>query len=310
MSMDFIRDYELDVIATESITQQYVYLDGHAVTTSVSTGIEALSKFKMTANIIVSPNSDNSTSTITLYNIGADNMDAINSDGEREVVLRTRYLIENNGTGTFQEIYRGRVVASETKIVRNNVLTVLHCNAGVPQLAKQITNRVVAVGETPRAVMQYLANEVGVPLNWSATDEGPGTKKEWTIDASVAETVYQLCQKHGYNYFYGKEGITITRSIETNTGVHHTIPPSRVKGYPEVKLDFSTDGGSVTSKAPQIRVRTFLFGNIKIGDQCSVTIFQGNNRTREATFEVESFQFVLDSMDGDAWDCIMEGKEI
>lgn len=311
MTMTFLRDYEIDFTSSPPVPNEYVSLFPHAVRLPSPISISGLTKFKMTANIKSSPNGENIVSTIMLYNIGEDYMEAINTVGDKTIVLRTRYEIEGGGVGTFKEIYRGAIIGVETKLNRNDVITVIHCNPAVAALSRQVTNRVVTVGENAYTIISRLAADAGIELIWSvAGGQGLVVKKDYTLDAKVSDAVQQICDKNGYNFYYGKEGLTITSSVDNTTGRIFTIPPEMVKGYPEIKQDFTSDGTSVTGKDPQVRVRAFVFGDISIGDHARVTVFQPYGKTKNVRFKIESYQYILDSLDGDNWDCIMEGAQV
>lgn len=236
------------------------------------------------------------------------------------VEVRAGYLYDGDQVFTTDDlpiVYLGSVIFSNTTRTSTDLMTTFACTAFNDRAAQAKANRQFTAGAKVKEVFNYLAKTVQMPIrhDW-IKQEDLVILKDRIVEGATMSIVNDWCERYDLRMVTDKGVIKIIdKAVRHVSSLRHTIPLSRIKGYPSLAVDLSKVLKEKTTPVPDVTLETFLYPLISLNDSMLVELIDFSSPQIVGEYAIETQEFIvtsythkLDSHAVGSWETTITGK--
>lgn len=255
-------------------------------------------------------NADEDLHKIRIYNAGPQ-LSKVLQGKEAGVVLRAGYLYEGGVQthSSLPRVYAGKIIGSEIKRERNDLIVTLHCSAIAATLQKVKIAAQFPKGTYISKVFSHIASVLKVPsyIALPLKDDKQLTKI-LSLSGDAIENFKKLITRYGLSgYFFNGTLNVVHRKSRylAGKGSIFTIPKSKILGIPSFVKDIKQSVSEAEDTL--ITFETTLDGRIGLGSLVTITIDDVAGPVTD-TYTVDSVKHSM-SLRGANWRTIVTAKK-
>lgn len=258
--------------------------------------------------------------TINIYNLPPDVITTLSNPFNFYIQIQAGYLYDEGSVNTHDDlpvVYLGSIITTNTNRSTVDVVTTLQCTPFNDRAAKAKSNRTFTAGTSVKAVFNYLATTLTLPVQhyWSAQNT-TFLQKDRIVEGSTLSVINDWCERYNLRMVTDKGVIKIIdKAVKHASSFRHKIPLDRIKGYPSTTIDASKVLKEGTTPVSDVSFKTFLFPRVSLNDSVSIDLIDytapqvlGKYKVSPQDFIVNSYTHAMDSHEGNVWDTTITGK--